>query len=170
MTPEQEIRLLDMLGGLTLSFGRIANALEGINETAVKAGARFWPEHREPREPVITRPQTEEDKLREAHGQDGKSFEQWLEIPEDEREFIGSFEREFLARQVAERNAGAEADSGDGSEGGRPTEAESQAGNPGDDSADHSDVEERGGGIGNGPLSDEIVRAGRSHRGIPTEI
>ena len=162
MTPENEERMLDLLGGLALSFGRIADTLEGLNETAVKAGARFWPEHREPREPVISRPPTEEDKLREAHGQDGKSLEEWLEIPEDERE--------FLARQAAERNAGAEADSGDGSEGGRPTEAESQAGNPGDDSADHSDVEERGGGIGDGPLSDEIVRAGRSHRGIPTEI
>ena len=171
MNQDQEDRMLDMLGELALSFGRIADALEGLNGTATKAGNKFWPEHKTPREPIITRTPTEEDKVREAQGQDtGKSLDEWLEIPPGEREFVGFHERAFLEREAAKRDAGPQAVSGDGSEGGRPAQTEGEAGGTGDSPANHPVSEASQGGTPSGTLSDEDVRRGRSYRGIPSEI
>ena len=95
-----------LLERFMVAFESIAHSLAGINETKQREFAKQWPEPRQFREAVVTRVPNEEDKILEAQGVDGKTLEEWLEIPSDEAEFIGEREREFLERE--KRNAGAE--------------------------------------------------------------
>lgn len=88
---------------LVVAFESIAQSLEGIYETKQREFAKRWPEPKPVREAVVTRIPTEEDQIREAQGVDGKSLEEWLQIPGDDAEFIGEREREFLEEK--RRNA-----------------------------------------------------------------
>lgn len=82
-----------------LSFEKIALALEGLDETYRRHLDKLYPERKDRREAVVTRVKTEEDRIREAQGADGKPLDQWLSEVEDEeqeREFAGVREREWL--------------------------------------------------------------------------
>jgi hypothetical protein len=116
---------------LVVAWESIATSLEGLNESAKRAGARYWPESRGPREVVVTHVPTEEDKILEQQGRAGEStVKEWLTPPvDDEPEFIGVREREFLEweRQEKELNASAETDGISGPEGPSTEEAEGKA-------------------------------------------
>ena len=85
-----------------LSFEKLALALEGLNETYRRQYASQYPERREVREAVVTRVQSEEDRIREAQGASSRPLSAWLsevEDEEEEAEFIGVREREWLDAQ-----------------------------------------------------------------------
>jgi hypothetical protein len=83
-----------------LSFEKIGAALEGLNETYKRHLEKLYPERPERREAVVTRVQTEEDRIREAQGASGQPLGDWLsevDDEEEEREFVGVREREWLS-------------------------------------------------------------------------
>jgi hypothetical protein len=87
------------------SFEKIAAAMEGLNETYRRHLEKLYPEPKPYREAVVTRVQTAEDKIREAHGAGVQPLDQWLSEVQDEEEqneFIGVREREWLSGQKRE--------------------------------------------------------------------
>jgi hypothetical protein len=85
-----------------LSSERIAEALEGLNETYRQHYQKLYPQRREVRDAVVTRVQTEEDRIREAQGASAEPLNRWLSEVDDEEaesEFIGVREREWLDAQ-----------------------------------------------------------------------
>jgi len=106
---------------LVVCFEKIAGALEGLNETKQKQFQKEWPEGKAVRHAVVTRIPTEEDKILESQGIDGTPLDEWLSIPEEEREFIGEREREFLEEQK-KRDASSQADRASESGNGRSEE------------------------------------------------
>jgi hypothetical protein len=100
-----------------LSFEKLALALEGLNETYRRQYASQYPERREVREAVVTRVQSEEDRIREAQGASSKPLSAWLsevEDEEEEAEFIGVREREWLdAQRTPARREGDHAEEGE---------------------------------------------------------
>ena len=86
MTKEQEERLVSAWEGLTKSIG-------DLNEIARTALSKQWPEPREPREAVVTRKQTEEDKLKIETGNTDGPVEDWLSEFDDEQGEIGPREK-----------------------------------------------------------------------------
>jgi hypothetical protein len=82
---------------------KIADALAGIDETQRQEFAKRFPEPKEPRDAVVTRIPTEEDRIREEHGSSDGTVEDWLNLTEE----IGPRERDYLAHR-----AGAEAAQG----------------------------------------------------------
>jgi hypothetical protein len=85
-----------------LSFEKIGTALEGLNETYRRHLDKHYPARPERREAVVSRVQTEEDKIREAQGASAEPLDQWLSEVEDEeaeREFVGVRERNWLDAQ-----------------------------------------------------------------------
>jgi hypothetical protein len=115
----------DLFERLVVAFESIAQSLVGINDTKQREFAKQWPEPRPIREAVVSRIPTEEDIIREAQGIDGKSLEEWLQIPGEDAEFIGERERAFLEEQ--KRNAGAKVVEVEGSGSGRDAEVGSYA-------------------------------------------
>jgi hypothetical protein len=96
-----------------LSFEKIGTALEGLDETYRRHLDKLYPARAERREAVVTRVQTEEDRIREAQGSSAKPLDQWLsevEEEEEEREYIGVRERVWLdgqkRKQTEEKPAG----------------------------------------------------------------
>lgn len=71
MTEDQEERLVG-------SWEAIARALGEINETARSAISKQWPDARQPREGVITRVPTAEDKIKAQTGNTDGPIEEWL--------------------------------------------------------------------------------------------
>jgi hypothetical protein len=89
-----------------LSFEKMATAMEGLSETYRRHIENLYPKHREYREAVVTRVQTEEDRIREAHGASNEPLEDWLGEVEDEeieKEFVGVREREWIDAQAQKR-------------------------------------------------------------------
>ncbi len=149
MNTSQVERGLTALECLALQFGRIADALEGINDHAKSAGNKFWPEPREPREAVASRVKTEEDLAKENQGRIDESVPivDWLNLGEQE-EWMGERTTEYLRTHPDERNklfpsttradAGSVPDSGQES---RSVEtAEGEIGATGDSAADNTAV------------------------------
>ena len=90
MNNAQSERLVD-------AWERIAKAIEGLRNEAKKAGERYWPEHREQREAIVSRIPTAEDEAKRNLGLTNQPIEEWLtdlDTP-DEDEFIGEREREW---------------------------------------------------------------------------
>lgn len=94
MNSKQEERLV-------AAWEAIAKGLGDLNETARDAISRQWPNVREPREAVISRIPTAEEKARERTGNTTGPIEEWLGEFDPEEE-IGPREKDFLARQRAE--------------------------------------------------------------------
>lgn len=91
----------DFTERLVVAFESIAKSLAGIDESAKKAVSRVWPEPKEPRQAVVSRVATEEDRIREAQGSSTEPITEWLsEIKEEP--FIGEREKAFLEEQEAE--------------------------------------------------------------------
>jgi len=144
MTKEQVDRGIAALEGLAVQFGRIADALEGLNGTAKGAANRFWPEPREPREPVVSRIPTEEDKAKENQGRidESESIEDWLSIGNPEESW-GEREREWRKAHpdsgqqptAAAPDASAVPDTGPEGGGVATAPAEGEAGAVGDSAA-----------------------------------
>ena len=67
-----------------LSFEKIGTALEGLDETYRRHLDKLYPARAERREAVVTRVQTEEDRIREAQGSSAKPLDQWLSEVEEE--------------------------------------------------------------------------------------
>ena len=91
MTKDQNDRLV-------VGFERIASALEGLHEEIRKAGKRYWPEPGQQREVIVSRVQTEEDRIRERQGA-SLSTEQWLRNlpePEEDPRIVGERSRQWL--------------------------------------------------------------------------
>jgi len=87
---------------VVLSFESIASALEGLNETYRRHFEKLYPERKEVREAIVTRVPSEEDRIREAHGNTGEPLDEWLsdvEREEEQEEDIGVREREWLDAQ-----------------------------------------------------------------------
>ena len=122
---------------LVLSFESIAQSLVGINETKQAEFAKRYPEQKVVREAIVTRLPNEEDKLLESQGIDGKPLEEWLQIPEDESEFIGEREREFIEEQ--KRNASSKVDGTRSGSGGVEAVGSDTAGT-GERQADNPDI------------------------------
>jgi hypothetical protein len=91
MTKEQEERLV-------ASWEAIAKGLGDLNETARSAIAKQWPKTRKPREAIITRIPSAEDKIKQQTGNTDGPVDEWLGEFDAEEE-IGPREREFLAAQ-----------------------------------------------------------------------
>lgn len=102
MTKEQEERLVAAWEG-------VARGLGDLNETARSAISKQWPEARQPREAVITRLPTAEDKIKAQTGNTDGPVDEWLgEF--DPEEDIGPREKEFIAGQ-ARKSTGPKKDS-----------------------------------------------------------
>jgi hypothetical protein len=92
-----------------LSFEKIAAALGGLSETYRRHYEKLYPERHEVREAVVTRVQTEEDRIREAHGASNAPLSSWLSEVEDEEaegSFAGIRERAWLDAQKREEREG----------------------------------------------------------------
>ncbi len=89
----------DQFERFVVSFESIARSLEGLNDTAERAFNKQFPEPSLPREAVITRVRSDQDKLREAQGASDQPSGEWLSGIVKGREFIGVREREFLKEQ-----------------------------------------------------------------------
>jgi hypothetical protein len=76
---------------IVVAIERIAEALAGIYETKQKELAKRYPERKEPRDAVVTRIPTEDDRIREEHGASEEPIEEW----------IGIREREYLANRAS---------------------------------------------------------------------
>jgi hypothetical protein len=99
MTDDQ---LLSFVERFALCCERYATALEGLNDTYRRHLEKLYPERPQRREAVVTRVQTEEDRIREAHGASNRPLEEWLSDVEDEEaesSFVGVREREWLDAQ-----------------------------------------------------------------------
>jgi hypothetical protein len=112
----------DQIERLVLSFGKIASALEGLHEEVKKAGTRYWPERKEQREAILTRVQTEEDKIKKIQGiaDESISITQWLDIgdPEGEDEgIVGERSRQWRIDHPKEKAKTSDASSKDSSVG-----------------------------------------------------
>jgi len=114
---------------LVVCFESIAKSLEGLNESAKRAGTRYWPEFKQPREAVISRVPNEEDKIKEAQGASDKPISEWLgELGDsDDNEYIGERTKQWIKDHAVESNAGPKADSIGGPKGTSTEEAESKA-------------------------------------------
>jgi hypothetical protein len=136
VTEDREERMLFALEQIGVSFGRIADALEGLHGAAKSAGYRFWPDPRQPKEAVVSRVKSEEDIAKEEQGRldPSLSIEDWLALG-DPSEWMGERERAFREAE-RQRNAGAKPNSGP--EGGSVEAAEGEAGATGESAADHS--------------------------------
>jgi hypothetical protein len=97
ITPNQIERLVS-------SFEAIAIALKGIHEETKNAGTRFWPERREQRPAILTRVETEEDKIKKSQGASRRPISEWLnpESEDDDGEYIGERERQWLVSHPRE--------------------------------------------------------------------
>jgi hypothetical protein len=96
MTEDQQNAFVERF---VLSWEKLAAALEGLNETYRRQFEKHHPERPQRREAVVSRVQTEEDRLREAQGASTQPLNDWLSEVEDEeegREFVGVREREWL--------------------------------------------------------------------------
>jgi hypothetical protein len=91
MTEDQEERLVSAWEGLVKAVG-------DLNETARSAISKQWPESRQPREAIISRILTAEDKIKAQTGNTDGPIDEWLGEFDPEEE-IGPREREFLAAQ-----------------------------------------------------------------------
>jgi len=96
MTNEQEERLV-------MAFELIAQSMAGIHETKRKEFEKRWPSPGERREAVVTRVLSEEDRIREKHGEEGGSIADWLGL---EEEFIGVREKEFIKSDARRKQVG----------------------------------------------------------------
>jgi hypothetical protein len=92
VTKDQEERLVAAWEG-------IAKGLGDLNETARSAISQQWPDVREPREAVVSRIPTPEEKARAQTGNTTGPIGEWLGEFEPEEE-IGPREKEFLAGQA----------------------------------------------------------------------
>jgi hypothetical protein len=110
MTEEYEQRLV-------LAFEQIGLALRGIHDTMERQLAKQFPEPKEWREAAYSRLPSEEDRIREEHGASGEPLSKWLSI-EEESDWIGEREKEFIARAQTPEPAGPDS--------GRPETAEDQ--------------------------------------------
>ena len=134
----------DLLERLVVTFESIGKSLEGLNGTAKGAANRFWPEPREPREPVVSRIPTEEDKAKENQGRidESESIEDWLSIGNPEESW-GEREREWRKAHpesgqqptAAATDASAVPDTGKESGSTETPPAEGEAGAVGDSAA-----------------------------------
>ncbi len=87
---------------LVLSFERIASALEGINGTGKSAITKLWPEPAGQREVIVSKVETEAERVAREQGKTIPNSEvsDWLsEGFGGEEELVGEREREFLTRQ-----------------------------------------------------------------------
>lgn len=94
---------------LVQSFESIAETLGDLCVIQKRRFDREYPDHKSPREAVVTRIKTEEDIAKENQGISDKPISEWLGGYEDE-EFIGLREKAFLEEQ-RERDASAQAES-----------------------------------------------------------
>jgi hypothetical protein len=96
MTEDQQNAFIERF---VLSWEKIAAALDGLNETYRRQFETHHPQRPQRREAVVSRAQTEEDRIREAQGASNQPLNDWLSEVEDEeegREFVGVREREWL--------------------------------------------------------------------------
>jgi hypothetical protein len=119
---------------LVTAFERLVSAMEETNGIRQREFGKRYPERKEPRDAVKSRIPTAEDLIREIHGASGETVDQWLSLAEESEEWIGTREREYLAR--------AQGAAGDGPHGGGVEAAESETGEPVERAADHADVQE----------------------------
>lgn len=91
MTKDQDERLVAAWEGLARGIGE-------VSETLRTAIAKQWPDAREPREAIISRIPTAEDKVKEQTGNTDGPIDEWLGEFDPEEE-IGPREREFLDAQ-----------------------------------------------------------------------
>jgi hypothetical protein len=105
--------LISLVERLVVSQERLATALEGLNETYRRHYDRQYPERRQVRDAVVTRVPTEEDRLREAQGGSAtRPLSEWLsevQDEEEESEYIGVRERDWLSAQGREGDHAEEA-------------------------------------------------------------
>ena len=98
--------LASLLERFVVCFESIAKGLGDFNETYRRHLERLHPERKEYREAHVTRVKNEDDRIREAQGASGQPLDQWLsevEDEEEENEFIGVREREWLDAQKPDR-------------------------------------------------------------------
>jgi hypothetical protein len=144
MNAFQTERQVEALESLAVSFSRIADALEGLNGQVKSAGNRYWPEPREPKEAVVSRIPTEEDKAKENQGMLDESIpiDAWLDLGNPE-ELWGEREREWhRTHPKSEQETAAGTDASpipdSGQESGGVTAAEGEIGTVGDSAPDNT--------------------------------
>lgn len=106
MDQSTELRMIEAMERIALSYESISASLAGVNVKLEKVVTKFCPERAEPREAIVTHIPSPDDRLREAQGSSNEPINKWLTDvfdPESEEEVIGSREREFLAGQEERR-------------------------------------------------------------------
>lgn len=128
----EEKLLYSILDRIAVCFESIARSMAGLDETAKKAYDRQFPEQHPPTEAILSRVQSEEDRILESQGaSDRRPIREWLGgLPiDDPNEEIGTREREFLERQKAkERDASSEVGKVEGQGGSGVEASRSEAG------------------------------------------
>ena len=132
---------------LAVAFEKIASALEGINESGRSGISKLWPESAGQREVIVTRAESEEERVLKEQGKKipKSDVNQWLaedfggeSDPEDDDESIGEREREWRQRIKAARKfklehaASADADQVSGQASGGPETDQGEAGTGGE--------------------------------------
>jgi hypothetical protein len=138
----------DKFERLVLCFESISRSLEGINETAKRAGNRFWPEQPKQKEAVWSRVETDEDRAKKNLGvsDESISIDKWLEPDwiEDDGGIIGERSRQWLRDHPEEGEKATVVDAGTEvrlfgeKDSASPEKVESETGSVGDGSANHA--------------------------------
>ena len=139
--PEKE----DTISRLANVFERIASALEGLNGTGRTAITKLWPEPAGQREVIVSKVETEEERVAREQGKaiPKSGITDWLsEGFGGEDELVGEREREFLSRQREKSSASTQALPVGGQTEGSSEETPGESGGVGKGSQDNLSSEE----------------------------
>lgn len=140
----------DAISRLAEAFERIAVALEGLDGTGKSAITKLWPEPAGQREVIVSKVETEDERVAREQGKaiPKSGLSDWLS--EDfggEDELVGEREREFLQRQREKLDAKLSTSS-QGSKVSGPAEGSSEK------------TSGEGGGLGEGPQDNQPTQEG----------
>jgi len=78
---------------LVVAFESIGESLKGLNESVKRAGNRYWPEPKGPREAILSRVETDEDRAKKSLGESDQPINEWLTDLGDPEEGDHTFDR-----------------------------------------------------------------------------
>ena len=146
---DEPIDRKDAISRLAEAFERIAVALEGLDGTGRTAVTKLWPEPAGQREVIVSKVETEEERVAREQGKaiPKSGLSDWL--AEDfggESELVGEREREFLKRQRegldAKRSTSSQGAKGSGPAEGSSEETSGEGGGLGEGSQDNQPTKE----------------------------
>jgi hypothetical protein len=133
---------------LVVAFESIGESLKGLNESVKRAGNRYWPEPRGPREAILSRVETDEDRAKKALGDTDQPINEWLTDLGDPEEGDHTFDRtrQYIRDHPEEfkiPNVGPKAPAEQGLAVGGPQQVERKSRGTAKSSADNAPAKER---------------------------